>query len=198
MKGNPLISGKSRLVKYDSLWPAIHWRFFFRIPRSIFEDLFVHRDALLQQFQDVELTAGTVVEFDVERDHHKKSALVGIGPEGPMGVVCWTHGPTCRFFWCIKIKCLNQKSLAKECGWSKTCFFVPMVCFPTLVYHERSTSLVYSVWVLATLGMISHKLERSKQTEQHGIFTWIGSYISMVNWYMLVDLLYITWSMMDS
>lgn len=36
-------------------------------------DLFVHRDALLQQFQDVELTAGTVVEFDVERDHHKKS-----------------------------------------------------------------------------------------------------------------------------
>lgn len=36
-------------------------------------DLFVHRDALLQQFQDVELTAGTIVEFDVERDHHKKS-----------------------------------------------------------------------------------------------------------------------------
>ena len=36
-------------------------------------DLFVHRDALLQQFQDAELTAGTVVEFDVERDHHKKS-----------------------------------------------------------------------------------------------------------------------------
>eukprot|EP00931_Biecheleriopsis_adriatica_P103758 TRINITY_DN78549_c0_g1_i1.p1 TRINITY_DN78549_c0_g1~~TRINITY_DN78549_c0_g1_i1.p1 ORF type:complete len:662 (-),score=109.55 TRINITY_DN78549_c0_g1_i1:77-1837(-) len=36
-------------------------------------DLFVHRDALLQQCQDVELAAGTVVEFDVERDHHKKS-----------------------------------------------------------------------------------------------------------------------------
>eukprot|EP00435_Cladocopium_sp_Y103_P041515 s380_g11.t1 len=42
------------------------------------EDLFVHRDALLQQFQDVELTAGTVVEFDVERDHHKKSVLTAV------------------------------------------------------------------------------------------------------------------------
>ena len=45
-------------------------------PTVRIEDLFVHRDALLQQFQDVELTAGTVVEFDVERDHHKKSAPV--------------------------------------------------------------------------------------------------------------------------
>ncbi|CAE8605426.1 unnamed protein product [Polarella glacialis] len=35
-------------------------------------DLFVHRDALLGQFQGMELLAGTVVEFDVERDHHKK------------------------------------------------------------------------------------------------------------------------------
>mmetsp|Transcript_57760 Transcript_57760/g.125615 ORF Transcript_57760/g.125615 Transcript_57760/m.125615 type:complete len:660 (-) Transcript_57760:178-2157(-) len=35
-------------------------------------DLFVHRDSLLAQFQGVDLTVGTVVEFDVERDHHKK------------------------------------------------------------------------------------------------------------------------------
>ena len=45
------------------------------------EDLFVHRDALLQQFADVELTAGTVVEFDVERDHHKKSVIAAVWPE---------------------------------------------------------------------------------------------------------------------
>ena len=51
------------------------------------EDLFVHRDALLQQFQDVELTAGTVVEFDVERDHHKKSVLPGCDENGR-----WGHG----------------------------------------------------------------------------------------------------------
>jgi len=35
-------------------------------------DLFVHRDSLLSQYQGVELTVGTMVEFDVERDHHKK------------------------------------------------------------------------------------------------------------------------------
>eukprot|EP00419_Tripos_fusus_P006931 CAMPEP_0172685218 /NCGR_PEP_ID=MMETSP1074-20121228/20082_1 /TAXON_ID=2916 /ORGANISM="Ceratium fusus, Strain PA161109" /LENGTH=736 /DNA_ID=CAMNT_0013504323 /DNA_START=26 /DNA_END=2236 /DNA_ORIENTATION=+ len=35
-------------------------------------DLFVHRDSLLAQYNGMELTAGTMVEFDVERDHHKK------------------------------------------------------------------------------------------------------------------------------
>mmetsp|Transcript_13648 Transcript_13648/g.38877 ORF Transcript_13648/g.38877 Transcript_13648/m.38877 type:complete len:691 (+) Transcript_13648:2-2074(+) len=35
-------------------------------------DLFVHRDSLLAQYQGVELTVGTMVEFDVDRDHHKK------------------------------------------------------------------------------------------------------------------------------
>jgi len=35
-------------------------------------DLFVHRDSLLPHCQGVELTVGTTVEFDVERDHHKK------------------------------------------------------------------------------------------------------------------------------
>lgn len=35
-------------------------------------DLFVHRDSLLPQFQGMELAIGSVVEFDVERDHHKK------------------------------------------------------------------------------------------------------------------------------
>jgi len=61
-------------------------------------DLFVHRDALLQQFQDVELTAGTVVEFDVERDHHKKSGKnrlvarqVAILHPGALGF--GAHGP---------------------------------------------------------------------------------------------------------
>ena len=55
-------------------------------PRCV-EDLFVHRDALLQQFQDVELTAGTVVEFDVERDHHKKSVLLACDANGRWGHV---------------------------------------------------------------------------------------------------------------
>lgn len=35
-------------------------------------DLFMHRDSLLAQYQGVELMVGTMVEFDVERDHHKK------------------------------------------------------------------------------------------------------------------------------
>jgi len=37
-------------------------------------DLFVHRDSLLAQFQSAQLAIGTVVEFDVERDHHRKGA----------------------------------------------------------------------------------------------------------------------------
>mmetsp|Transcript_22789 Transcript_22789/g.59298 ORF Transcript_22789/g.59298 Transcript_22789/m.59298 type:complete len:749 (-) Transcript_22789:64-2310(-) len=35
-------------------------------------DLFIHSDSVLPQFQGVELTVGTMVEFDVERDHHRK------------------------------------------------------------------------------------------------------------------------------
>lgn len=35
-------------------------------------DLFVHRDSLLPQFQGVDLATGTLCEFDVERDYHKK------------------------------------------------------------------------------------------------------------------------------
>mmetsp|Transcript_74511 Transcript_74511/g.155332 ORF Transcript_74511/g.155332 Transcript_74511/m.155332 type:complete len:581 (-) Transcript_74511:115-1857(-) len=35
-------------------------------------DLFVHRDSLLPQFQGMDLAVGMMVEFDVERDHHKK------------------------------------------------------------------------------------------------------------------------------
>eukprot|EP00930_Biecheleria_cincta_P062766 TRINITY_DN4820_c0_g2_i1.p1 TRINITY_DN4820_c0_g2~~TRINITY_DN4820_c0_g2_i1.p1 ORF type:complete len:596 (+),score=105.10 TRINITY_DN4820_c0_g2_i1:70-1857(+) len=35
-------------------------------------DLFVHRDSLLAQYQGVDLGNGTMVEFDVERDNHKK------------------------------------------------------------------------------------------------------------------------------
>jgi len=36
-------------------------------------DLFVHRDSVMQQFQGIELQPGMPVEFDVERDQHKKS-----------------------------------------------------------------------------------------------------------------------------
>jgi len=35
-------------------------------------DLFVHRDSLLGQYEGVQLSVGTIVEFDVERDHHRK------------------------------------------------------------------------------------------------------------------------------
>lgn len=35
-------------------------------------DLFVHRDSLLAQWQGVDLANGSMVEFDVERDNHKK------------------------------------------------------------------------------------------------------------------------------
>jgi len=35
-------------------------------------DLFLHSDSVLSQYQGIELTAGTMVEFDVERDHHRK------------------------------------------------------------------------------------------------------------------------------
>lgn len=35
-------------------------------------DLFVHRDSLLGQYQGVDLANGSMVEFDVERDNHKK------------------------------------------------------------------------------------------------------------------------------
>lgn len=35
-------------------------------------DLFIHSDSVLPQFQGIELTVGTMVEFDVERDHHRK------------------------------------------------------------------------------------------------------------------------------
>mmetsp|Transcript_12272 Transcript_12272/g.25924 ORF Transcript_12272/g.25924 Transcript_12272/m.25924 type:complete len:726 (-) Transcript_12272:66-2243(-) len=35
-------------------------------------DLFVHRDSLLPHCQSLELNVGCMVEFDVERDHHKK------------------------------------------------------------------------------------------------------------------------------
>jgi len=37
-------------------------------------DLFVHRDSLLAQCQTAQLAVGTIVEFDVERDHHRKGA----------------------------------------------------------------------------------------------------------------------------
>ncbi|CAJ1457750.1 unnamed protein product [Effrenium voratum] len=37
-------------------------------------DLFVHRDSLLAQCQNAQLAIGTVVEFDIERDHHRKGA----------------------------------------------------------------------------------------------------------------------------
>ncbi|CAE7227508.1 unnamed protein product [Symbiodinium natans] len=37
-------------------------------------DLFVHRDSLLAQCQNAQLGLGTVVEFDIERDHHRKGA----------------------------------------------------------------------------------------------------------------------------
>lgn len=35
-------------------------------------DLFIHSDSVLPQYQGVELSVGTMVEFDVERDHHRK------------------------------------------------------------------------------------------------------------------------------
>mmetsp|Transcript_49632 Transcript_49632/g.105648 ORF Transcript_49632/g.105648 Transcript_49632/m.105648 type:complete len:575 (+) Transcript_49632:178-1902(+) len=35
-------------------------------------DLFIHSDSVLPQFQGMELQVGTMVEFDVERDHHRK------------------------------------------------------------------------------------------------------------------------------
>jgi len=37
-------------------------------------DLFVHRDSLLAQCQNAQLGLSTVVEFDIERDHHRKGA----------------------------------------------------------------------------------------------------------------------------
>eukprot|EP00434_Breviolum_minutum_P023290 symbB.v1.2.020544.t1/scaffold1731.1/size134469/1 len=37
-------------------------------------DLFVHRDSLLAVCQNAQLGIGTVVEFDIERDHHRKGA----------------------------------------------------------------------------------------------------------------------------
>ncbi|CAK9109664.1 unnamed protein product [Durusdinium trenchii] len=37
-------------------------------------DLFVHRDSLLAACQNAQLAIGTVVEFDIERDHHRKGA----------------------------------------------------------------------------------------------------------------------------
>lgn len=37
-------------------------------------DLFVHRDSFLAQFQGTQITAGTLVEFDVERDQRRKGA----------------------------------------------------------------------------------------------------------------------------
>jgi cold shock CspA family protein len=37
-------------------------------------DLFVHRDSFLAQFQGTQITQGTVVEFDVERDQRRKGA----------------------------------------------------------------------------------------------------------------------------
>eukprot|EP00929_Paragymnodinium_shiwhaense_P080853 TRINITY_DN42203_c0_g1_i1.p1 TRINITY_DN42203_c0_g1~~TRINITY_DN42203_c0_g1_i1.p1 ORF type:complete len:673 (-),score=141.02 TRINITY_DN42203_c0_g1_i1:185-2203(-) len=37
-------------------------------------DLFVHRDSLLANCQSAPLAIGTIVEFDVERDHHRKGA----------------------------------------------------------------------------------------------------------------------------
>lgn len=54
-------------------------------------DLFVHRDSFLAQFQGTQITVGTLVEFDVERDQRRKGAkdrLVGrrvsiIGPGDP-------------------------------------------------------------------------------------------------------------------
>jgi len=37
-------------------------------------DLFVHQDSFLAQFQGTQITVGTVVEFDVERDQRRKGA----------------------------------------------------------------------------------------------------------------------------
>lgn len=37
-------------------------------------DLFMHRDSLLPQCQSAQLAVGTLVEFDVEQDHHRKGA----------------------------------------------------------------------------------------------------------------------------
>jgi len=37
-------------------------------------DLFVHRDSFLAEFQDSQISVGTVVEFDVERDQRRKGA----------------------------------------------------------------------------------------------------------------------------
>jgi cold shock CspA family protein len=37
-------------------------------------DLFVHRDSFLAQYQGTQITVGTVVEFDVERDQRRKGA----------------------------------------------------------------------------------------------------------------------------
>eukprot|EP00747_Dinoflagellata_sp_TGD_P218828 gnl/TRDRNA2_/TRDRNA2_91031_c0_seq1.p1 gnl/TRDRNA2_/TRDRNA2_91031_c0~~gnl/TRDRNA2_/TRDRNA2_91031_c0_seq1.p1 ORF type:complete len:734 (+),score=151.10 gnl/TRDRNA2_/TRDRNA2_91031_c0_seq1:119-2320(+) len=37
-------------------------------------DLFIHRDSLQNSHQGATLSVGTVVEFDVERDHHRKNA----------------------------------------------------------------------------------------------------------------------------
>jgi len=37
-------------------------------------DLFVHRDSFLAQYQGVQITVGTLVEFDVERDQRRKGA----------------------------------------------------------------------------------------------------------------------------
>lgn len=37
-------------------------------------DLFVHRDSFLAQFQGTQISVGTVVEFDVERDQRRKGA----------------------------------------------------------------------------------------------------------------------------
>merc|ERR1719265_3056564 len=37
-------------------------------------DLFVHRDSLLAHCQTAQLAVGTVVEFDIERDHHRKGS----------------------------------------------------------------------------------------------------------------------------
>lgn len=35
-------------------------------------DLFIHQDSLLAQYQGAQLTVGTMVQFDVEQDHHRK------------------------------------------------------------------------------------------------------------------------------
>lgn len=55
-------------------------------------DLFVHRDSLLAQYQGAQLAVGTIVEFDVERDQHRrgtKNRLVArhvavLGPGEPV------------------------------------------------------------------------------------------------------------------